>query len=515
MLLHSLEILRGDKLDHIVNSEDSDGSFGSELERLDFGHGGLEHTSLEVVADLSLNEVKTGVLELFLLSLIVSRSLGGVVEDTELGNQVSGVLGGVHGEDLGDDEESFGELSDSELLAGAEGTGEVVEVDGEGDLNGTTSSDEGVRLEDTLGDAEGVVDGALNLFEEVLVGTTDDNGLGTGVGHAFEEHVFPVSDSSLLDLGAGSEVLGAVDLLTIHIGEGDNDGGTSLLGNTAQVGLLDSADGNNTSLNEVLEGEIVDTAGAENDVGAGLDDLLASLLADVHLSLSDFVKVVGVLNENLHSHLETELVEVEVNAGNLGVLHNLGHALGGASGLNGVAVDKLGLPGGLSVCLEDVNGLDGVLGLTLGVGGLDVVHGLDNHTGEEVGLGAEKLGAHGGLGGVEDGILTEGVGLDTALLLDKSDGLLEGKTVTRHNRSGVNLVLHQLVGSLQELSGEDDNGGGSVTDFTVLDLGELAEDLGCGVGDLELLEDSGAIVGDGDIADVVDEHLVETLGSEG
>jgi len=78
----------------------------------------------------------------------------------------------------------------------------------------------------------------------------------------------------------------------------------------------------------------------------------------------------------------------------------------------------------------------------------------------------------------------------------------------------VNLVLDQVVGSLEELSGKDDNGGGTVTDLTVLDLGELHEDLSGGVSDLELLQDSGAIVSDGHIADVVDEHLVETLRSE-
>ena len=79
----------------------------------------------------------------------------------------------------------------------------------------------------------------------------------------------------------------------------------------------------------------------------------------------------------------------------------------------------------------------------------------------------------------------------------------------------MDVVSDELVSSLEKLSSKDDNGGSSVTDFSVLDLGELNENLGGGMSDLKLLEDSGAIIGNGDITNVVNEHLIETLGSEG
>jgi hypothetical protein len=79
----------------------------------------------------------------------------------------------------------------------------------------------------------------------------------------------------------------------------------------------------------------------------------------------------------------------------------------------------------------------------------------------------------------------------------------------------VDTVADEFVGTLEELSGENDNGGGSITDLSVLDLGEFAEDLGGGVSDLNLLKNGGAIIGDHDIADFIDKHLVETLGTEG
>jgi hypothetical protein len=78
----------------------------------------------------------------------------------------------------------------------------------------------------------------------------------------------------------------------------------------------------------------------------------------------------------------------------------------------------------------------------------------------------------------------------------------------------VDLVAHKFVGALKELSGKDNNGSGTVTDFAILNLGKFAKDLGGGVSHLNLLKNSGAIIGDDNITDLIDEHFIETLGSE-
>lgn len=93
------------------------------------------------------------------------------------------------------------------------------------------------------------------------------------------------------------------------------------------MALVNSSDSVDSVLNEVLEGEIIDSLRAKDNVGTGIDNLLASLLGNVHLLLSDLLKVVGVLNKNLDTHLESELVEVEVNTSDLGVLNLDGHSL--------------------------------------------------------------------------------------------------------------------------------------------------------------------------------------------
>jgi hypothetical protein len=78
----------------------------------------------------------------------------------------------------------------------------------------------------------------------------------------------------------------------------------------------------------------------------------------------------------------------------------------------------------------------------------------------------------------------------------------------------VDLVLHKFVGSLQKLGGEDDDGGSTITNFSILDLGELNEHLSGGVSDFQLLKNCGAVICDGHISDIVDKHLVETLRTE-
>ena len=78
----------------------------------------------------------------------------------------------------------------------------------------------------------------------------------------------------------------------------------------------------------------------------------------------------------------------------------------------------------------------------------------------------------------------------------------------------MDLLLDELIGALEEFSSEDNDGGGAISDLSVLNLREFDENFGGWVSHLELLEDSGAIVGDGDVADVVDEHLIETLRTE-
>ena len=137
--------------------------------------------------------------------------------------------------------------------------------------------------------------------------------------------------------------------------------------------------------------------------------------------MTDLVEVVGVLNEDLHAHSESELVQVEVNAGNLAVGDFLGHALGAASCLNGVPVDELRLAGRLAVRLQNVHVLHGILGLAGGVLHLHSLHSLHDHVCEEIRLGAQKLGGHRSGRRRFNLLVRQLSGLNDELLLDEVD----------------------------------------------------------------------------------------------
>lgn len=79
----------------------------------------------------------------------------------------------------------------------------------------------------------------------------------------------------------------------------------------------------------------------------------------------------------------------------------------------------------------------------------------------------------------------------------------------------MNPILNKVISSFEQLSSEDHNGSGTVTNFTVLDLGKLNENLSCGMGNFELLQDGGAVIGNGNITNIINEHLIETLRTEG
>jgi hypothetical protein len=57
--------------------------------------------------------------QLPLFKIVLGGLLCSVMEDTELGNEVSGILSSVDSQNLGDYEEGLRELGDSELFAAA------------------------------------------------------------------------------------------------------------------------------------------------------------------------------------------------------------------------------------------------------------------------------------------------------------------------------------------------------------------------------------------------------------
>lgn len=176
------------QLDHRVDTHDGDARLDGTLQLLDLAHAGLEHAGLDGVVDAALHQVETVVLVrlllgdglLLLVGIALLDALRESVADTQLGDEFRGVLGGVDGEGLGDDEQGLGEFTDGELLSGAlcsvldkswpassevdvelatyHCAGEFLKVDVKGRLDGTTTGDNATALQRPLHCRQRVVD---------------------------------------------------------------------------------------------------------------------------------------------------------------------------------------------------------------------------------------------------------------------------------------------------------------------------------------------------------------------
>ena len=101
------------QLDHVVDPQDCDGGLCGELQGLDLGDGGLEHTSLLVVPNHPFIEIQATILQLLMLLL----GLAGVVVGSQLGDQVGGVLRCVDRQGLWNDQQGLGKVSNGKLFS--------------------------------------------------------------------------------------------------------------------------------------------------------------------------------------------------------------------------------------------------------------------------------------------------------------------------------------------------------------------------------------------------------------
>ena len=193
--------------------------------------------------------------------------------------------------------------------------------------------------------------------------------------------------------------------------------------------------------------------------------------------------------------------------GDLGVLDDLGHPGVDPLLVDDKALDHVGVADDSAHLLLDLD----VVGVDLAVL-LDCPAGLDDDVGEVLPLAADGLAGHGGLGDLLQEVVVVGVDGDVVEYLD---GLGGGHLESVGDDGGVDVGVDEGLGLLQQLSGQDDGGGGAVPALAVLGLGDLDHHLGGGVLDIDLLQDGDTVVGDDDVPDGVHEHLVHSLGSEG
>mmetsp|Transcript_36845 Transcript_36845/g.86037 ORF Transcript_36845/g.86037 Transcript_36845/m.86037 type:complete len:312 (-) Transcript_36845:113-1048(-) len=273
---------------------------------------------------------------------------------------------------------------------------------------------------------------------------------------------------------------------------------------------------------EIFETEVVNTFSGQYDIGSRINNFHDPLLRDIHLALPNVIDLFEVRDGHLYPLRHTMALKVHVQHGDPSALYGRRHPLRRPGGVNSKPVHHVGFHRRLPVRLEDVHGRQGIFipsppALCRGrhvhhLHGFESVHGQMR---EEIGLRAKDLGGHRRFRRAEEILLPQFVHLHHKLLLDVGHGGFQRPSVSRHDARGMDSLPNQLVAPSQQLRRHDYDAGGAVTDLLVLEVRELDEHLGGGVLHLQLLENGGTVVGNGHVADVVHEHLIQTHGTQG
>lgn len=232
-------------------------------------------------------------------------------------------------------------------------------------LDGTTARDDAAALKSTLDGAQRVVNRTLHLVQaEVVRSTEDDGSCCVNLGSLHKDTLiirYPLLDDFLCMSQVGCLEL----LISVEIGEGAHKSGTGSLGYPSKVLLLASPHGHGAPLDKELENHVIDTLSGHDNIGSRLEDHINPLQDDTSFSLTDLLQLIGVIHGNLNTKLHPLLLQVHIQTGNLRIGNPGRHGLGSNSTVEGVAVDEDRFSPTLSVCLEEVDCLDGVFNFVL------------------------------------------------------------------------------------------------------------------------------------------------------
>ena len=109
---------------------------------------------------------------------------------------------------------------------------------------------------------------------------------------------------------------------------------------------------------------------------------------------------------------------------------------------------------------------------------------------------SDNFTRHAGLGDVDQALLSKCINLDTELFRQVSNCLLRCESVTGNDGRRVNLVLDEIVRSLQEFGSDDDDRGSTISNFLVLLLSEFYEDPSRWVFNFDQLKNRSSVIRD-------------------
>lgn len=383
---------------------------------------------------------------------------------------------------------------------------------GDGELHadlGVATTEDGLMVLDGRDeDADGVMKGALSLINNMDAGTADNNGAGLVTLAASEGDNLVLTEHELRDLGAATENIG---LGVVEGGEdlGTEDGGESF--HTVEVGVLNN---HNTGVSKELLGIVINELSVDENVG---------LVGKDFVNLSLHLHLLGLLDlSDLHDGVDSDLRAEDLN---LVVVHGRvgDHDAGFLSRLltaGGNLLEKNETISEVRVG-QSTTGLLDDLDIIKVTGAVKAEHGVDGEVGEVISLRLEKLGGKGGKSNVLK-VMSELfliVKVVEGVLNEDGSGNLTSLSPALDDDLGMDLLHNEVLGLTEELTSEDSDGGGTITNLLVLSARNIDQDLGRWVVNEDRLKNGRTIVGDGDLLTSVLiterlEDLVHTLGTE-
>mmetsp|Transcript_14603 Transcript_14603/g.29778 ORF Transcript_14603/g.29778 Transcript_14603/m.29778 type:complete len:428 (+) Transcript_14603:27-1310(+) len=397
--------------DDVVDSEDHGRALDAGLDGLHLDGIGLVKAGRGHVLDLASDAVDTE-------AAVLPGIIGGGVLRTQLGDGSDHGDATVGSEGAGNDLHGLsdglvGPLHDSLHLLALPAEG-----DGHGHLGAAASEEELRLVHDVADDLHGVLEVALDLVEDVLGASTEEDGAGLGVLALLEEGEVLVAElPNLEEAAAGADVA----LLQL-VGPAD-DGGPARPGNPVVIRLPEPPERRDARLGEIVLGEVTHALLCDDNVGVKGDDLRA-LVLDVLLLHAEHGVPVGLVSDlDVRLGLALLVLEGAIEEHDTGVLDAPAHL-----GVRDVLVEHDAVQ---DLAVVDLTAGDLLhLGIPLDVDLLpaadvdgDAQNGIEGHLHELIRPAARELRADGRL----DELRHEGgvahVDVDCDLLTD-AEGLL-------------------------------------------------------------------------------------------
>eukprot|EP00963_Diacronema_lutheri_P005338 scaffold416_cov329-Pavlova_lutheri.AAC.6 len=429
------------------------------------------------------------------------------VRAAQLGDQLRCVQTRIVADGGGDGQQGFGVRLHGQGSFSGGGLCSTLHVQGHSHLRASTAAHHSGIFHGGFEHAQSIVKGPLGLIQHVAGRSAQHHGAGLAQRHSGEAHHGLLSHGDLFHQVAGSQ--SHLNLLVCAKVGGDlstSDQRQAL--DAIKVGVLD---GHDPGVREELLGVVVDELSIDEAGGTGVQYGLALVF---HLGLLRCFEVSHLLQALGPDScaIELELVGVHGGVGDqyLGVFHPFGLSDPRLLVQQEPVIEE-GVLEATAWNLDDLYGIQPPFAFEP----QDGLHGQLREV--DLFLG-EDLGGQGGARQLEE-ILAEPLLIFRMIhgqVCQGFQGHLAGGSIPRHHGHGMQLLFQkQGFRVFEKLSGEHDDGRGSVSHLVVLCFGDVHEQLGGWIVHVHGLEDGGPVVGDLHVSSAAHrlQDLVHSFGS--